>query len=192
MELNAIYWIISWILVCVFCSIYLHSVLKIETKPHIYTMFLYVIITWVIFYSQILNGGWFWSVYIGITFLFWCVIFLLSFWYWTEDVTFSDKISLIIALVSIPLWYFTWNPLISVILLVVVDIFSSFPTVRKTLNDPYSENIYAFMVEFVGVTFSILAISSINFISTWYLVYILLFDLLMLFILIGWRKRLKR
>ena len=192
MELKLIYWIISWILIFGFCSIYLWSVLKRETKPHIYTMLLYVIITGFIFYSQVQAGAWLGSVYVGITFLFWCLIFMLSFWYGTEDIVFADKICLIFALLAIPLWHFTWSPLFSVILLMVIDIFSSFPTVRKTYNDPYSENIYTFIIEFIGIIFAILAISQINFISTWYLIYIMLFDVLMLYILLRWRMNKKK
>ena len=189
MELNQIFWIISWILITGFCSIYLWSVLKWETKPHVYTMFLYVVITSVIFYSQIIAWAWYGSIYVGITWLFWILIFILSFWYGTEDITFSDKVALILAVFSIPLWYVTGNPLLSVILLMIVDIFSSYPTIRKTLNDPYSENLPAFIVEFVWISFSILALSQINFISAWYLIYIMLFDILMLYILFFWRRR---
>ncbi len=192
MEANLIYWIISSILVCWFCSIYLWSVLKWETKPHMYTMLLYVIITGIIFYSQLQSGAWFGSVYVGVVFLFWCLIFILSFWYGTDDVIFADKVCLVFALATIPLWYFTWNPLYSVILIMIIDVFSSAPTVRKTINDPYSENIYVFVVEFIGIIFSILALSQINFLSTGYLIYIMLFDLLMLYILIRGRMSLKK
>lgn len=188
MELKLIYWIISAILVLSFCSIYLWSVLKWETKPHMYTVLLYVIITGVIFYSQLVSGAGYWSVYVGITCLFWCLIFILSHWYGTEDIIFADKICLVVALISIPIWYLTWSPVYSVILLMIVDVFSSAPTVRKTINDPYSENLQAFMVEFVWISFSILALTQINFVSSWYLIYILMFDLLMIYILLRWRK----
>jgi len=84
---------------------------------------------------------------------------------WNRGYYISDKIALLLAVFSIPLWYLTGNPLLSVVLLMIVDVFSSYPTIRKTINDPYSENLPAFIVEFVGINFSILALSHINFIS---------------------------
>jgi len=188
MEANVVFWIISWILITIFCWKYLHSVLDWETKPHIYTILLYVIITGIIFYSQIISWAWFGAMYVGITCVFWILIFILSFTYGIKDITLTDKVSLVFALLAIPLWYISWNPVFSVILLIVVDIFSSYPTVRKTIVNPYSENLYVFVIEFIALVFSILALSQINFLSAGYLFYILLFDVIMFNIIYFWRK----
>jgi len=188
MNTPLIFWIISWILITVFCLKYLHSILSGETKPHIYTIVLYVIITAIIFYSQITINAGFWAMYVGITCVFWILIFFLSFKYWIKDITISDKIALLWAILSIPLWYFSWSPLLSIILLMVVDIFSSYPTVRKTYVDPYSENLYVFIIEFIWIFFSLLALASISFISAWYLIYIMIFDVLM-FLIVCYRRQ---
>ena len=188
MESSLIFWIISWLFITAFCLKYLQSVLQGETKPHIYTIILYVLITGIIFYTQILSGAWFWAMYVGITCVFWILIFFLSFRYGIKDITFSDKLSLSLALISIPIWYATWDPFLAVILLIIVDIFSSYPTVRKTYTDPYSENIYVFVIEFMWLIFSILALTQINFNSSAYLFYILGFDVFM-FVLIYLRRR---
>jgi len=188
MEASLIYWLISWIFILLFCAKYLHSLLQGETKPHIYTILLYVIITGIIFYSQIIAWAGFGSIYVGITCLFWMIIFILSFWYGIKDITITDKISLVFALISIPLWYVSWDPLLSVILLIIVDIFSSYPSVRKTYVNPYSENLFAFVIEFIWISFSILALAQINFLSAGYLIYIMLFDILM-FSIIYYRRR---
>ena len=188
METSLIFWIISGLFITAFCGKYLHSVLDWETKPHIYTILLYIIITWIIFYSQITNEAGFGAMYVGITCIFWILIFILSFWYGIKDITTTDKISLVLALWAIPLWMLSWNPVLSVVLLMVVDVFSSYPTMRKTYVDPYSENIYVFVIEFIGLIFSILALTQITFLTAWYLIYIMLFDILM-FLIVFYRRK---
>jgi len=192
LDTSLIFWLISWVLIVAFCGKYLHSLLQGETKPHIYTILLYVIITGIIFYSQITAWAGFWAMYVGITFLFWILIFVLSFWYGIKDITITDKISLILALLSIPLWYISWDPLLSVILLIIVDVFSSYPSVRKTYVNPYSENLFAFVIEFIWISFSILALAQVNFLSAGYLIYIMLFDILMFCIIYFRRKSIKQ
>jgi len=188
METSVIYWLISWIFILLFCGKYLHSLLQWETKPHIYTILLYVIITGIIFYSQIVAWAGFWAMYVGITCAFWILILVLSFWYGIKDITVTDKISLALALGAIPIWYLTWDPFLAVILLIIVDVFSSYPSVRKTYVNPYSENLFAFVIEFIWISFSIFALSTVSFLSAWYLVYIMLFDILM-FLIIYFRRR---
>lgn len=189
MDTSLIFWIISWLFITAFCLKYLQSVLQGETRPHMYTIILYTVITGIIFYTQIISGAWFWAMYVGITCAFWILIFFLSFKYGIKDITFSDKFSLLLALISIPIWYVTGDPFLAVILLIIVDIFSSYPTVRKTYVDPYSENIQVFVIEFIWLVFSILALSQINFNSAAYLFYILVFDVLMFSMIYIRRKK---
>ncbi len=190
METSLIFWIISWVFTIAFYTVYLRSIVQWETKPHIYTAALYALMTGLIFYSQLSNGAGIWSTYLWITFVVWCIIFLMSFKYGIKDIVFSDKISLIIALLSIPIWYLSWSALLTVLLVILIDLFSTIPTVRKTYKDPYSENTYVYLIEFVWIFFSILALSSINFINAWYLIYIMLFDLLMFAVVFYRRKQL--
>lgn len=187
---SIIFWVISWILTLVFFAVYLSSILKWETKPHLYTALLYSLMTWLILYSQIVNDAGLWAVYLGITFVFWCIIFLMSFKFWIKNIVLADKISLVLALFAIPIWYFSWNPLLSVILLMIVDLFSTIPTIRKTYVDPYSENSYVYLIEFLAILFSVLALTQVDFINAWYLLYIMIFDVLMCLIVFYRRKSL--
>ncbi|MDA9128888.1 hypothetical protein N9J72_00230 [Candidatus Gracilibacteria bacterium] len=191
MNYQLIFGIISGIFTLVFFAVYLHSILKGETKPHLYTALLYALMTGLILSSQITNQAGIGATYLGITFFFWCIIFLMSFKLGIKNIVFADKLSLVFALIAIPVWYFSGNPLLSVILLMIVDLFSSIPTVRKTYVDPYSENSYVYLIEFVGIFFSILALTQIDFINAGYLLYIMLFDLLMFFIVFYRRKIVK-
>lgn len=182
------YWVLSWIFAIIFQMVYLLSVLKWETKPHTFTMFLYAILTGILLYLQVLNSGGYGSIYLGITFIFCCLFFILSFRYGFKEITWSDKISLFLAILWIWLWLLYKNPFYSVVLFIVVDIFSTYPTLRKTYFYPYTENQYVYLIELVWISFSLLAITELNFINGGYLFYILLFDLIMFF-LIFFRRR---
>ena len=190
MESPLILWIVSWIFTLIFYAIYLRSIIIWETKPHIYTAMLYALMTGLIFYSQLSNDAGIWAIYLWITFMVWSIIFFMSFKYWVKDIVLTDKISLLLALISIPIWYISWTPLITLLLVILIDLLSTVPTVRKTFVNPYTENTYVYLIEFIAISFSILALSSINFINAGYLIYIMLFDLLMFFIIYYRRKQL--
>jgi hypothetical protein len=85
-------------------------------------------------------------------------------------------------------WYFTSNPLYALLLIILTDIFSSYPMIRKTYYHLETENRYVYLIEAIWVLASILALAQFNFINGAFLVYILLFDLLM-FLIVFLRRR---
>jgi hypothetical protein len=56
-----------------------------------------------------------------------------------KKITTSDWIAFGSSFLTMALWGMTQNPLIAIILLIVFDIFSYWPTVRKCWHDPASE-----------------------------------------------------
>lgn len=52
-----------------------------------------------------------------------------------------DWLFFILAMSSIPLWYFTADPLLSVIVLTIIDLLGFAPTVRKAYVLPYEEHL---------------------------------------------------
>lgn len=172
-------WVVSWIFTIVFYAVYLWSVFKWETKPHIYSAFLYFLLCIMPFYLQLQNNAWFGAVYFGISTFFWGLIFLLSFKYWFEGITRSDKIALILAVFVWIFWLLTQNAFYSVMLIIIVDVFSSYPTVRKTYFHPETENRYAYLIEAVWILASVFALVTFDFINAAHLIYVIAFDLLM-------------
>ena len=49
-----------------------------------------------------------------------------------------------LALVALGLWVITKQPLVSVILLVVIDMLGFIPTIRKSWNKPYTETLFSY------------------------------------------------
>ena len=70
----------------------------------------------------------------------------------------SGLVLLGFALVSLPLWYLTADPLIAVIILAVVEIFGFMPSFRKAYLLPHEERLSFFMVLAVRNGISLLAL----------------------------------
>ena len=56
------------------------------------------------------------------------------------SITKTDWLYFVSALSSLPLWYFTSDPLWAVVILTTVDVLGFGPTVRKAYTFPYSES----------------------------------------------------
>jgi hypothetical protein len=52
-----------------------------------------------------------------------------------------DWLFFILAMLSIPLWYFTSDPLLSVIILTILDLLGFAPTIRKAYSRPFEEQL---------------------------------------------------
>ena len=167
---------------------YIRDIYLWKTKPHMYTWFIWALLTGIIFLFQYWNGGGLWSfVTLGAA-LICFYIFVLSFKYWTRDVTISDKIFLYISLFIGIVWFFTSDPLITVILLCCADVFGFVPTIRKSWSDPYGETLSSYSINTIRFVFAIYALSEYNLITLSYpVVWMLANGLFALFLV--WRRQ---
>ena len=189
MELKFIFGLIWGAITTITYLVYYYSVFRGETKPHIYTAFLYLIITLLIFTIQISNEASYWSIYLWVIAFFSWVTYLLSFKYWTNDITTFDKICLWIWLITIPIWYFSWNPLYSLLLLVWLDLVATSPTIRKTFVDPYSENPNVYLIEFIWLIFVLWSLNNFALVNSLYPIFIFSINIMIYFIIIVRRRR---
>ncbi|MFA6437150.1 MAG: hypothetical protein WC242_03230 [Candidatus Paceibacterota bacterium] len=116
-------------------------------------------------------------------------IFLLSLRYGEKNITRSDIICLTVAILAILVWWLLNNPLISVILVCLIDAIAFIPTFRKSYNHPWSEKLSAWEVGVIASIFGILAISNYNALTLPYLLMTLLSSIIFsLFLIIRRRK----
>lgn len=73
------------------------------------------------------------------------IVFILSFWYGTKDITKGDTILLIVALCSVFIWQGLDNPALAVVVATAIDLIGYLPTFRKSYYEPLSENILAWI-----------------------------------------------
>lgn len=120
---------------------YIKEMLNGRTKPHAFSWLIWAVIAYVAGTAQLTSGGG-WGSMVAFT------TGTISAWiaYYSsrhKRVTYykSDWISLSLALIAIPLWLITRQPLLSVILISVIDLVAFWITIRKTYRMPYSENL---------------------------------------------------
>lgn len=118
---------------------YLYSVYKKETRPHVFSWLNWGIIVGIGAYAQLsLEGGlsgWV-LVLVSSTCLF---IALVACFAGERNITRSDWLAFLGALAAIPVWLSTDNPFLAIMTLIAIDIFSYYPTIRKSWSDPWGE-----------------------------------------------------
>ena len=124
---------------------YIREIFRGSVKPHIFSWVIWGATTLMIFLAQLEDHGgvgtWPIGVSAGIT------IFIAYLAYMKRaDVTITrtDWLFFAVALLSLPLWYWTSDPLWAVVLLTAIDVAGFGPTVRKAYQFPYSESLLFF------------------------------------------------
>ena len=187
-EYKEIFWVISVILTLVWYYIYIKDIYFWQNRPHFFSWFVWGLITMIIYFIQIANNPWAWSWTVLFTF---CISFLIAFislWKWTKDITFSDIVSLIFAFVTISLWFFIENKIFSLILLVLIDIFGYYPTIRKSFKNPFEENYMLYLLSIPKFWLAILALNEINLETSLYLFANLIILVFLVLVIVIWRR----
>lgn len=116
---------------------YVRGILQGKVKPHAFTWFVWGLLTAIAFIAQIVEGGGAGSWITGVTAL--CSFGFAIVGLGKSSRTFiakSDWVFFIAALFTIPIWYFTGNPLWSVIIITITDAVAFAPTFRKAFSHP--------------------------------------------------------
>ena len=192
MEIKTFLTIIATILVFVGYIPYIRDTLRGRTRPHIFSFFLWSLTTFIIFFLQIKNGGgvgsWI-TVVIGLmTFM----TFLLSLKNGKRDIRKIDIVFLSLALLTIPIWLLAKQPIISISLLVLIDIFAFIPAMRKSWIDPWSETLSYYLINTLRHGLNVFALLNITVITALSPVIGVVFNFFFIFILILQRSKIKK
>jgi hypothetical protein len=144
---------------------YLRDTRKGKTRPHIFSYFLWSLLTFIIFALQIGSGG---GIGSWITFVLGFVIFLtffLSIKNGKRDIRNLDYIFLVLTLLAIPIWLLAKQPVLSIILLSSIDILAFAPTIRKSWVDPWSETLSLYTITALRHGLAIVALANINIVT---------------------------
>lgn len=118
---------------------YLLDVVKGKVKPHPYTWFIWTVVSFVVFFGQVIKGAGIGAIPTAVSEIFTLIIFLFSIKYGFKNPPKEDKYFLILALVGLIPWFITKDPTLSVITVVSIDLIAFIPTFRKTYCHPKSE-----------------------------------------------------
>lgn len=119
---------------------YFTSIYKGETRPHGFSWFVWGVVVGIGALAQLqldptgLSG---WTLLaVAISCL---IIAVLGFWIGEKNITRGDWITFLSALIAIPVWQLTQEPVLAVVIVMTIDILSYYPTMRKTWNEPWTE-----------------------------------------------------
>ena len=118
---------------------YFYTIFKGETTPHAFSWFLWGTVTGIGTFAQFsLQGGP--SAYaLGFVSVTCYIVAVLGFVIGERDYTRSDWFALLTCLLAIVLWMKTNNPVIALVLIMLIDGLTYFPTIRKSFHKPQTE-----------------------------------------------------
>lgn len=138
---------------------YIRSILRNQTKPHVFTWVIWGITTFVVFLAQIQSQAGIGAWPIGISGVITVGIAILAYRKRGDiSITRLDWLFFCAALSSLPIWYLTTDPLWAVVILTVVDLLGFGPTLRKVYQQPHSESATFFAIFLARNCFVILAL----------------------------------
>ena len=151
---------------------YFRDLFKGKTKPHIFSWFIWAIVTSIIYALQVSAGAGLGSLVTLAVAIISLLIFILGFKNGNKIIKKIDVVFLVLALLAIPLWLVIDQPVLSIILLSTIDMLGFAPTVRKSWNEPYSETLYLYTITTFRHALSLVALEHYNIVtmlfpSTW-------------------------
>lgn len=172
--------LISVVLSFVTCIPYFWAIYKGTAHPHFFTWFSWALFSVVIFCAQITEGAGPGAWVNGLGIILNLIMAGLALKYGEKNITRSDWVSFIGVLLCIPIWVFTGNPVYSILIICVIDVFSFYPTFRKSWMKPWDEDAPTYIISTLKYVFSILAIQDYNFSTTFYPAWIILIEVVFL------------
>jgi hypothetical protein len=147
---------------------YLWSAATGKTKPHAFSWIIWGTTTAISFAAQWSDraGAGAWAT--GITACSYFMIAVLALVKGETETTRGDWISLIGALMAIPLWCAMRSPLWSVILVTAIEVVGFYPTYRKAYTKPDEEMVFTFLLCSCTYALSLLALEHWSIVTAFY------------------------
>ncbi|MEO5628004.1 MAG: hypothetical protein ABIQ89_03895 [Candidatus Saccharimonadales bacterium] len=158
--------IVSVIMSLVAYVFYFRDIFAGKTKPHAFSWLVWTSLTAIAFAGQVSDnagpGAWVTGVTAFVSFF----IFLLAAYKGEKTITKSDKLSLLGAALALVLWFLTNSPLLSIVLITVIDFLGFLPTIRKSYHKPHEETLVTFALSGLKFVLAIIALENYSLV-TW-------------------------
>lgn len=183
--------LLSGITICLFFIPYTRDIFSGKTKPERASWFIWSTLNLIVLlallskqvnYSLILPG----SQALGDLF-----IFFLAIKYGLGGFLKRDIIALIGAGIGVLLWYITKEPLLAVLIAIFIDATGYFLTIMKIYENPDTETVGSWVLNFFGGLFACFAVGSLNMSYLIYPLYICIASLAILVAIKLGQKKLK-
>ncbi len=147
---------------------YIRDTKKGKTTPHVYTWFIWGLVTAIAFGLQLsakAGPGAYTTLAAAIVCF---IIFGFGMRQGKKNVTKSDTIFFILSLVALALWLFAKQPILSVILVSTIDMLGFVPTIRKSWHKPHEETLISYMTNTFRFGLAILALNHYTIVTALY------------------------
>lgn len=168
---------------------YIREIVRGSIRPHIFSWVIWGATTLLIFLAQLEDKGGAGTWPIGVSAIMTISIAYLAYIKRADvAVTRTDWVFFIAALSSLPLWYWTSDPLWAVVVLTAIDVAGFGPTVRKAYQFPYSESLLFFALFTLRNVLVMLALENLS-VTTLLFPAVMLVICVFMITLIAYRRR---
>ncbi len=148
---------------------YYRDIIRGKTHPHIYSWALWALLTVLIVALQIKGGAGAATFVTAAAGLLCIGVIILGLKYGKRDITRSDTIVAILALIAIGFWLIANQPVISIILTVIADLLAFIPTVRKSWHKPHTETLSLYLTNTLRFALALFAVQEYTILSSLWL-----------------------
>lgn len=165
MDWKLIFAIVATIIAVIAFVPYITDTLKGKTQPHVYTWLVFLLAQGLAAAGVWYGGGHWGTLEITAGTGLILIVFILSLFYGTKNITKFDTIALVICLGAMVIWWQLHNPALAVGVVTFIDVVGYVPTIRKAYQEPGSETITTWLAFFFGNLFFIAALKQYNFLT---------------------------
>jgi hypothetical protein len=141
MQIKVALSVIATIIAVVSYVPYIRDIKRGKTKPHAFSWLIWSLLAYIAGFAQLKAGGGVGSSVALVTATISLWISFIAYKDGSVRITTGDWISLAAALAAIPIWLITKQPLLSVVIVSIIDVVGFWPTIRKSYNAPEQETL---------------------------------------------------
>ncbi len=170
---------------------YYRDILKGKTRPHIYSWSLWGLLTILLVALQI-KGGAGPATWVTAAAGLLCIgVVFLSLKNGKKDITTSDTVVAVLALLAIAFWLLVDQPEVSITLVILADMLAFIPTVRKSYHHPHTETLSLYVTNALRFGLALLAVEHYTYLSSSWIVAWVIGNALLSVLLVVRRKQMK-
>lgn len=171
---------------------YFRSLVAGETRPHLFSWIIWTVMNGMAFAAQYMQGAGAGSWMTGFTALISLAVIGFAFRSGEKNITRSDWLAFGGALLAIALWLITKDPLASVIIVSLIDLLACYPTLRKSYNKPWEENVFLYTMCGVRSLLGLFALEAVSLVTALYPIAMTTSNGLITFMLLWRRSKVER
>ncbi|MBA3724167.1 MAG: hypothetical protein H0W89_04755 [Candidatus Levybacteria bacterium] len=153
---------------------YIRDIFRNKVKPHPVTWGVWTILTTIVAFNQVSNGGGYSSLFFISTALLVGFVFILSLRYGMGGASKIDRLCLCLAILLLVYWLTVQETRISTLLVVTIDGIAAVPTILKTYQHPETESYNQWSLAGIAGFLTILSVPRLDWVLLLYPVYVLI------------------